>query len=88
MTDEQHLLTILAEECAELAQQASKTIRFGMENIKPGKDKRNRTLLKEELSDLVAITDLLHIVPDHYLVTAKQKKIKEMMSLSRKLGQL
>lgn len=88
MTDEQHLLVILAEEAAEVVQQASKAVRFGMDNVKPGIGKRNRTLLVEELSDLVAVASLLDIVPDHYLVEMKKEKITAMMDQSRKLGQL
>jgi NTP pyrophosphatase (non-canonical NTP hydrolase) len=47
MTHEEELLVILMEECAEVAQEASKQIRFGQSN------------LNKELGDLLCMVDLL-----------------------------
>ena len=88
MTDEQHLLTILAEEAAEIAQQASKAIRFGIDHHRPGTDKSNRDLLEEEFSDLVAVAQLLNLSTLPYYVATKKEKVEAMMKISKQLGEL
>lgn len=50
---EQELLTILAEECAEVIQECSKIIRFGM-------TQENLDRLEKELGDLYCMIDLVH----------------------------
>ena len=92
MTNEQHLLTILAEECAEVGQRATKAIRFGLEDpngAQPGFPSNKERLL-EELNDLLAVVDLLF--EDNYIDKDKQKlkqqKIEKYTKLSKELGQL
>jgi hypothetical protein len=46
MTREQHLLTILAEECGEVVQRASKAIRFGLDESQPGQLDDNKKRLE------------------------------------------
>ena len=53
------LLLILQEECAEVIQAISKCFRFGPDQIKPGKERTNISMLQEELGDLLAMIDLL-----------------------------
>ena len=59
--DEQNneVMDILQEECAEVIQAVSKISRFGLDNFKPGKPKTNREHLEEELGDLMAMIDIL-----------------------------
>ena len=45
MTREEHLLTIVAEECNEVAQRATKALRFSLEEIEPGQEFSNRERL-------------------------------------------
>ena len=92
MTDEQHLLLLLAEECAEVGQRASKAIRFGLEDpagAQPGFSS-NKTRLLEELNDLLAVVDLLfgedYINKDHQKI--KKEKIEKYKQLSKELGKL
>lgn len=87
-TEQQHLLGILGEECAEVAQQASKAVRFGLDRTKPGTDKTNREIIEQELSDLVAVANMLGLWPHDLLVSEKQKKVRKQMQLSRELGML
>ena len=53
------VLDILQEECAEVIQAVSKIRRFGIDNYKPGKPKTNREHLEEELGDLYAMIEIL-----------------------------
>jgi NTP pyrophosphatase (non-canonical NTP hydrolase) len=57
--DTREIILILSEECAEVAKEVSKIMRFGPDQIKPGKDKTNIAVLEEELGDLLAMIELL-----------------------------
>jgi NTP pyrophosphatase (non-canonical NTP hydrolase) len=57
--DTREIILILSEECAEVAKEVSKIMRFGPDQIKPGKDKTNIAVLQEELGDLLAMIELL-----------------------------
>lgn len=52
MTKREYLLVCLMEECAEVAQRASKALRFGLDEVQQGKDLSNEQLIVEELRDL------------------------------------
>lgn len=88
MTREQHLLTCLAEECAEVAQRASKAIRFGFEETQPEQPLDNRVRLEQELGDLMGVADLLGLVPDREHRAKKAARIKKYMKYSAELGQV
>jgi NTP pyrophosphatase (non-canonical NTP hydrolase) len=53
------LLLILQEECAEVTQAVSKCMRFGTDQMKPGKNRTNINMLEEEIGDLFAMVELL-----------------------------
>ena len=57
--DTREIILILSEECAEVAKEVSKIMRFGPDQIKPGKDQTNIQVLEEELGDLLAMIELL-----------------------------
>jgi hypothetical protein len=85
------LLLQLGEECSELSQQISKCLRFGLEDIQPGKTLSNRERLFEEYNDLLAIAEMLHDYDvtfsyDHTKVTAKREKVEKYLEFSRELG--
>lgn len=60
MTIEEHIITTLGEEGAEISQQCSKANRFGLDdvNIKVPDGPDNRRRLVVELNQLVAMADL------------------------------
>jgi hypothetical protein len=60
MTRTEHLLTILAEECAEVAQRVSKALRFGLAEVQPGQPHTNAERINAEVSDLMAVLEMLH----------------------------
>lgn len=59
MTEEEHLLCCLAEECAEVAQRVSKALRFGLDEIQPGQPLNNAERIVGEFVDLLAVMDEL-----------------------------
>jgi hypothetical protein len=55
---ERELLTILIEECAEVQQAATKLLRFGRDDVEPGKDKTNGFRLGMEIGDLYVMIEM------------------------------
>ncbi len=89
MNKTQHLLTILAEECAEVAQVACKAIRFGLDSTNLGRNPEdNKRLLERELADLMTLADLLGLKVRDEDKTLKRAKVKKFMGYSRRLGLL
>lgn len=85
MNQEQEVMAILAEECAEVIQAISKINRFGADNFKPGKPKTNRQHLEEEIGDLVAMVDImvdLGIVSLEAVDTAAIAKVEKLKQWS------
>lgn len=81
--DKNYLLTCLAEECCELAQAATKAIRFGITDVNPSTGDTNLEAMHKEYCDVVAILRMLnsldvHLQPDMNLVDAKVQKVKNM----------
>jgi hypothetical protein len=94
---EEHLLTCLAEECAEVAQRVSKALRFGLDEVQPGQDLTNAQRISEELRDLVAVAHILGqeeildprlTLPGSGCVMMKRSKIERFMAISVEHGAL
>lgn len=60
MNRSEHLLSCLAEECAEVAQRVSKALRFGLAEIQPGQPLTNAQRIEQELTDLIAVAAKLN----------------------------
>lgn len=88
MNETEHLLTVLSEECAEVAQRASKAARFGLSEIQPGQPEDNKRRLERELADLMATADLLGLTVRDEDKAAKLEKLKKFMAYSRENGTL
>lgn len=58
MNEEQFLLTLMAEEAVEIAQRATKAIRFGLDEVQSGQDLTNRQRLMLEIFDFLTILEL------------------------------
>lgn len=59
MNYEEHLLIILAEECAEVIKAVSKALRFGLNNWHPDSETRNHRIIAYELSHVDAAAEML-----------------------------
>ena len=83
--DNNEVMDILQEECAEVIQAVSKIRRFGIDNEKPGLGKNNREHLEEEVGDMLAMIDILmvnDIVSWGNLHQAKRAKIEKLKKWS------
>lgn len=83
MTRTEYLLSCLAEECAEVIQRVEKAKRFGLFETQPGQPLNNSDRVLEELTDLVAVTEMLDAegaFPGQWHMNAEQaiseKKVK------------
>jgi len=88
MNEFEHLLTVLTEECAEVAQRACKVARFGLTEIQPGQGDNNKRRLERELADLLATAELLGLTIRDEDKAAKIEKLKKFMNYSREIGTL
>ena len=83
--DNNEVMDILQEECAEVIQAVSKIRRFGIEGKHPDKPYNNREHLEEELGDMLAMIDILmvnDIVSWGNLHQAKRAKIEKLKKWS------
>ena len=94
MTEEEHLLTILAEECAEVAHRVSKALRFSLDEVEPGQKMSNAQRIRYELDDLIAIELMLvergiipHVGPSQHM-ELKQARVRDYLKHSRDVGAL
>jgi NTP pyrophosphatase (non-canonical NTP hydrolase) len=89
-----HLLWVLAEECAEVAQRASKAARFGLTEVQPGQSHSNAERVMHEYADLVAAVEMLieaGALPDLDLAAmkaAKKAKVARYLAYSQTCGTL
>jgi hypothetical protein len=97
MTNTEYMLVYLAEECAEIAEQASKiairaskALRFGLDEVQAGEIRDNSKRLYAELGELLAVAELAAdlgiITPDD--IDRKKEKVEKYKELSRRLGTL
>lgn len=94
MNRTEHLLTILMEECNEVAQRASKAKRFGVDEIQDGQSLTNAERIVVEWNDLFAVMDMLlkegvvKNIFDFNMANAKQQKVEKYLEYSRQMGTL
>lgn len=95
MTEDQHLLLCLAEECDEVGQRVMKALRFGLGEVQAGQPLNNAERIVEEMRDLVAVMAILQrrsVLPDltvdNEVIRAKEAKITKFMAIARQQGVL
>lgn len=59
MNRQEHLLVILAEECAEVAHRTAKVLRFDLNDVEPGQPLMNAEQLSRELAHVIAMAQML-----------------------------
>lgn len=84
----EHLLVVLGEECAEVAQRASKAIRFGLYEVQPGQAEDNKRRIERELADLMATAELLGLQVRDEDKDAKREKLRKFMDYASERGTL
>lgn len=102
MNQVEHLLVIVAEEAAEVAQRCTKALRFGLQEIQPGQGLTNAERIVVEFSYLVATMEMLNkaqrlngslcVYPDEIALESlkleKKAKLEKFLAYSQKLGTL
>ncbi len=97
MTRTEHLLTILAEEGAEVAQRATKALRFSLSEVQPGQPFTNAERILAEFNDLQAMIEMLQregalSYPSAHQwnndISAKTAKVEHYLKLSAECGTL
>lgn len=99
MNNKNHLLSLVMEECAEIAKVASKAQRFGKASVGPTENFDNEQLMILELNDLLTIFKLLQeeegFFPDYMgdfedLEHQKKKRVRidKYREYSKKIGTL
>jgi NTP pyrophosphatase (non-canonical NTP hydrolase) len=99
----EHLLSIVAEEAVEVAQRATKALRFGVHEAQPGQELSNLQRMRGELCDLLAAFEMVYDEAGHQFgqlghharelvdldaIAAKKAKVEKFLAYSRELGTL
>ena len=89
MNETEHLLVILGEECAEVAKETSKALRFGENEVMPGQSLTNRERILCELNDLWAVVEMLNLQHvDREAIERKKVKVAKFMAYAKQCGTL
>lgn len=91
MTPLEHVLTCLAEECAEVIQAVTKGLRFGLDDGHPARQSNNAQDIVHEINDIFGVLEVLKEmqVPlsglaDPEQIQAKKDKMQAMMRYAEK----
>lgn len=95
MTKTEHLLTILAEECAEVSQRATKALRFSLQEVQVVQTLTNAERIIQEYADLCAAVEMpcadgaLNIGDDFAaMVDGKKERVRLYLDYSNLCGTL
>ena len=89
MNETEHLLMILMEECAEVAKETSKALRFGEGEVMPGQPLTNRERILRKLNDLWAVVEMLDLQQvDRTAIDRKKAKVAKFMEYADQCGTL
>lgn len=94
MNRKEHLLTIMSEECLEIAKEISKGLRFGLEDHHPTQTGTNAQKINHEFNDLVAVMEMLRddghlsVDIDRELVETKKERVEKYLLYSQDKGTL
>jgi len=90
-----HLLVVLSEECAEVVQETSKCLRFGIRQVYAEKIFSNIERVTREFNDAYAMMEMLAdegIIEKDFIkrewVDIKKCKVGNYMRFSKKMGKL
>jgi hypothetical protein len=93
MTRQEHLLTIVTEECNEVGKVCSKALRFGLDHKLEGKEFTNQELFIREFNDLAVAVEMAIGMPvtellSNSLMSAKRAKVEKFLQYSKECGTL
>lgn len=97
LTEREHLIAILGEECDEAAHACAKALRFGLGSVNPnnGDGRTTEQVIVAELNDILAVVEMLrasgvHLfdLTDDAAIEAKKEKVRQMMERAIECGTL
>lgn len=92
MTRQEHLLTHITEECAEVAQRVTKALRFGEEQKQSEQPLTNRERIIDEVNDLAEVLSMagysLTEILDRRKMAAKREKVERYLLKAQAQGTL
>lgn len=94
MNRAEHLMTIAAEEAAEVAQRLSKSLRFGVDEVQPGQGLTNGQRVSQEFAELMGVMEMLgHEGLIAWPISSaamahKQEKVEQFLQYSALCGTL
>ena len=94
MNKQEHLLVILGEESVEISKEASKALRFGLDDHYPGEESiSNRQRISDEINDFIGVMELciaegLIEIPNRTKIEDKKLKVAKYMQYARDHGTL
>lgn len=95
LTETEHIIAILSEECDEVSQRALKALRFGVDDIQAGQELTNKERLIYELCDLMAVVEMLQeidVLPSNIFkretIFKKKMKVAKYMEYAKGVGTL
>ena len=94
MNREEHLLTVLMEECSEVQKDICKSLRFGLSDAYKENKPLNRENITTELTDLIAVAQML--VEEGFIddfmskeeINNKKLKVEKFLKYSESVGKL
>lgn len=94
LTERQQLLTILGEECNEVAQRVCKALRFGLYEVQPGQTMANEARIAYELCDVLGTIERLQSLgvlvgfpnPSADALQEKKDKINYFLQYAEDIG--
>ena len=93
MTEQEEILCILQEECAEVSQVVCKIRRFGIDEINYHSNKSQQETLEDEIGDLLCLIDIaierkmLNLDRLHQAKANKREKLKTWSNIQFTLKQ-
>lgn len=92
MTETDHLLVILMEECSELAKRCSKALRFGADEQRD-LPLNNIEYINYEFNDVLGVAEMLgdhgiKLERNERLISNKKEKVQKYLEYSRERGRL
>lgn len=91
MNKEEMLLIMVAEECSEIIQATTKSLRFGLDDYYKD-NPSNRQKLRIEFNDLLVLIEILKeekiidLVSEPFLIRKKKEKIDKYLEYSKNCG--
>ena len=94
MTEQDHILVCLMEECSEVSKDVCKALRFGLGDADPSNGVNNRLRIATEWAEVVAVGEMLielgaiEDLRSEKFISDKREKVLRYMEYARNCGKV